>query len=285
MQHEDWKAWRAMGLGASDSPIIMGISPYKTRFQLWLEKTGQAQSSDGNWATRRGHELEPKARSQYELENNRDMPPAFLEHKEFPFIRASLDGYGDNIVLEIKCPGAEDHALALAGKVPEKYFPQLQHQLLVTGARECHYYSFDGEKGALVQVGHDLDYQGKLLEKLKEFWQLVQTNTPPELVDRDYKDVEDSAVKFMVMQWLSAKEAADSAKELQDELAAKITAQLKDHPRWRHAGVKIQYIKRKGNVDYKKIPELTGIDLDKYRGKSSSFWQLSAPKVSEVLES
>lgn len=285
MEHEAWKQWRAGGLGASDTPVIMNVSPWKTRFQLWEEKCGISKPWDGNSATRRGHELEPIARAQYELEHNIDMPPAFVEHKEFPFIRASLDGYGNGIVLEIKAPGADDHALAVSGKVPEKYYPQLQHQLLVTGASCAHYYSFDGEKGVLVQVDNDLEYQAKLLKELRLFWDLVQTKTPPTLTDRDYKSIDDSGVKYMVMQWLAAKEAADSAKALQDELADKITAKLKDHPRWQHAGVKIQNISRKGNVDYKKIPELTGVDLEQYRGKPVSFWQLSAPKVSEGLES
>jgi len=285
MEKQEWHKWRNAGLGASDAPTVMGVSPYKTRFQLWQEKIGEAKGFDGNWATQRGHDLEPKARAQYELEHNVSMPPAFIEHPVFPFIRASLDGYGNNIVLEIKAPGTEDHSLAVAGKVPEKYYPQLQHQLLVTGASCAHYYSFDGERGALVQVAHDLEYQARLLKELQLFWDLVQTKTPPALVDKDYKAIEDSGVKYMVMQWLAAKEAADSAKLLQDELAEKITAKLKGHPRWQHAGVKIQNISRKGNIDYKKIPELKGIDLEQYRGKPVSFWQLSAPKVSEDPES
>ena len=276
----DWHKWRREGLGASDSPVIMSLSPYRTRFQLWEEKVNGTKS-EGNWATRRGHDLEPRARAQYELEMNQAMPPAFLEHPVHPFIRASLDGFGNNTVLEIKCPGAEDHALAVAGKVPEKYYPQLQHQLLVSSAAVAHYYSFDGERGALVQVLPDAEYIKQLLQKLTQFWHLVQTRTPPELEERDYKTIQDKDVKVLVMQWLAARQASIAAASLEDELKEKITAQLSGHPRWRHAGVKIQSITRKGNIDYKKIPELSGVDLEQYRGKPVSFWQLSSPKVSE----
>lgn len=280
MESNEWHEWRRNGIGASDSPVVMGVSPYRTRFQLWDEKVNGTKS-DGNWATKRGHDLEPRARAQYELEMNQDMPPAFLEHPVHPFIRASLDGYGNNTVLEIKCPGAEDHALAVAGKVPEKYYPQLQHQLLVSSSAVAHYYSFDGERGALVQVLPDAEYIKKLLKELQSFWNLVQTKIPPELEERDYKTVQDKDVKALVMQWLAARQASVAAATLEEELKDKITAQLGSHPRWRHAGVRIQHQTRRGNVDYKKIPELSGVDLEKYRGRPVSFWQLSAPKVSE----
>ena len=279
MEKQEWHKWRSEGIGASDSPVVMGVSPYKTRFQLWQEKTGEETNDQGNWATRRGNELEPRARAQYELEMNQDMPPAFMEHPHFPFIRASLDGYGNNTVLEIKCPGKEDHALAVEGKVPEKYYPQLQHQLLVTSAAVAHYYSFDGERGALVQVVPDLPYIKTLLKELQSFWHLVQTRTPPEMVDRDYKTVQDKDVKTLIMQWIAAKQASTAAANLESELKDRITDQLKGHPRWRHAGVKIQYITKKGTIDYKKHP---GVNWEDYRGKPTSYWQLSAPKVPEV---
>lgn len=38
---QEWEKFRLQKIGASDAPIIMGVSPWKTPFQLWLEKTGQ----------------------------------------------------------------------------------------------------------------------------------------------------------------------------------------------------------------------------------------------------
>lgn len=59
-----WLQWRNAGVTASDMPIIMGLSPYKTVFQLWLEKTGRANPPDlsGNPHVQRGHALEDVAR-------------------------------------------------------------------------------------------------------------------------------------------------------------------------------------------------------------------------------
>src|SRR5690606_5098444 len=118
-----------------------------------------------NWATQRGTDLEPKARALYELEHELDMYATLVEHDTYPFLRASLDGFNEQArtVLEIKCPGKEDHEKAVKGEVPEKYFPQLQHQLLVANAVEAHYWSYDGNGStALVTVKPNKEYQAKL---------------------------------------------------------------------------------------------------------------------------
>lgn len=50
-------------IGGSDIPIIMGISPFKTRFDLLLEKAGLKENNfEGNAYTEYGNILEPKIR-------------------------------------------------------------------------------------------------------------------------------------------------------------------------------------------------------------------------------
>ncbi len=41
----EWHAFRRKRIGASDAPVIMGISPWKTPYQLWIEKTSGIESS------------------------------------------------------------------------------------------------------------------------------------------------------------------------------------------------------------------------------------------------
>lgn len=51
-------------IGGSDIPIIMGISPFKTRFDLLLEKAGLKENDfEGNEFTEYGNVLEPKIRN------------------------------------------------------------------------------------------------------------------------------------------------------------------------------------------------------------------------------
>lgn len=168
----DWHKWRALGIGASEAAAIMGVSPYMTIVDLYEQKVGLKPGFKGNWATERGNLLEPKARADYELRHEIEAPPALVVHSKYDYLRASLDGYNPErgIVLEIKCPGEKDHKLALEGKVPVHYYPQVQHQLMVTAAQIGHYYSFKGERGVLVEVKPDWDYMQELLRKEIEFW-------------------------------------------------------------------------------------------------------------------
>lgn len=202
---DDWEKWRRQGIGASDAPIIMGVSPWTTRKQLWEQKLGISPPFKGNWATERGNRLEPVARAAYELEFARDMPPRLVEHKDHPWMRASLDGFNeiDNIVLEIKIPGKKSHECAKKGKIPDCYYAQVQHQLFVTGAKEAHYYSYYNTapkdcpevwEGVNVVTTIDEEYCKKLFELEKEFWECVQSKTPPKilLLHQPPTDVQDS---------------------------------------------------------------------------------------------
>ena len=63
---EAWLDWRRGGVGASDAPAIMGVSPWMDVEALWLEKTGRATGRPSSFAMRRGQLLEPEARARPE---------------------------------------------------------------------------------------------------------------------------------------------------------------------------------------------------------------------------
>jgi len=194
----EWLKWRQAGLGASDAPVVMGVSPFTTRFELWLEKTGKGERPEFHpmaiKAMARGTLLEPEARKAYEksVEDkyglNVTFEPLNVIHEQYDYIRASLDGYNTTVnrIVEIKCPGKVDLAEAAKGRVPKKYLPQVQLQLMVTGAVACDYFTYDGEKGTSIEVLPDLAYQQKLLAEMIAFWGLVQKKVPPSL---SFKDV------------------------------------------------------------------------------------------------
>lgn len=183
---KQWYAWRNKGLGASNAPAIMGVSPWTTRFQLWAEMTGLLPRPEANRfqiaAMERGKLLEDAVRQWYARRTGLILEADVnAEHPDYEFLRASLDGWRDDdgIVREIKCPGEADHKTALSGKVPVKYIPQVQAQMMVTGAQKAEYVSFDGKDGVIVPVARDDQYIAKLLTESVAFWELVQTKTPP----------------------------------------------------------------------------------------------------------
>jgi len=282
METNQWHAWRAEGIGASDAPIIMSVSPWNTPYGLWEQKTKRVTKDFSNWATDRGNRLEPKARALYEFQTGLSLPATLVVNEQFPFVRASLDGYDaeKGIILELKCPGKEDHDKAVVGKVPEKYWPQVQHQLLACPqAKEVHYVSYDGETLATVIIVRDEAYQKELFEKLCAFWKCVKEDQPPELTDKDFKKVRSEELEVKITELLKLKNQIKVLGALQQQIEDSIYEDEKVVGRRVLVGKwKINLCYRKGNVDYNKVDELKGVDLEKYRKKPSSYRMITEVK-------
>ena len=89
-------------IGGSDIAIIMGISHFKTRFDLLLEKAGlQENEFTGNEYTEYGNVLEPKIRN-YINEQKISLKPFREDKKIVGDIRCHVDGFNGETVLEIK---------------------------------------------------------------------------------------------------------------------------------------------------------------------------------------
>jgi putative phage-type endonuclease len=276
MSREAWLEWRRQGIGASDAPVIMEVSPWTTPYQLWEVKTGLVIKEDtGNWATDRGNRLEEVARSLYELKTGFDIPPKLVTHPEHEWIRASLDGYNEthNFLVEIKCPGADDHAKAMQGLIPEKYYPQIQHQLLASGAAKAHYISYDGADSlVIVEILPDGEYINQLYEKERDFWDLVTSNTAPELSPRDVKVIDTPGLLDLANRYIELDEQAKGIEKEMKAIKAQLSedAEVSRYVRCSLNRLNITRTVRKGAVDYEAIGELEGVDLDAYRKKGTS---------------
>jgi putative phage-type endonuclease len=180
---EQWSNWRSQGIGGSDAAGIMGVSPWVDRSKLLVLKTWPAsqkgEKKENTEAMRRGIELEPIARRTYEEQTGLSVTPVCVVHDDYPWMLASLDGLSPDLkfAVEIKCANMEVHQQALNGKVTDYYWPQVQHQLLVTGLGALHFYNYSrarkfskADSLALVIVEPDLEYQARLLEEEKKFW-------------------------------------------------------------------------------------------------------------------
>lgn len=97
-------------IGGSDIPIIMNLSPFKSRFDLLLEKAGYKEDSfEGNIYTEYGNKLEPKIRD-YVNKTFCNGDTSFIEGKhireatgdEIIGVRIHTDGENDNEILEVK---------------------------------------------------------------------------------------------------------------------------------------------------------------------------------------
>jgi len=187
----EWHAKRALGIGGSDVAAILGISPFKTAYALWLDKTKRVQPVDiSNLPfVRRGVEGEIIARALFEEQTNRSYKPKNWEIPNSPF-RANDDGYSldFNETIEIKCMGKEKHEEARLGKIPDYYLCQIHYVLAVSSARLCQFISFQPETQDLIVIPVELEQsrREKLLMIVKDWWdEHVVKDIPPPLTPKD----------------------------------------------------------------------------------------------------
>jgi putative phage-type endonuclease len=265
----EWLAYRLSKRNASESAAVMGISPWTTPYQLWLAKTGR-KSQTVTSAMQRGTDLEPVARQAYEEQSGLVMQPLVLELGAYS---ASLDGMtleGD-LILEIKCPvrGTRSDLWqdVQAGTVPEHYAVQVQHQLMVSGARHAHLWVFDGSQGLL----HVIERDDAQMKRIRGAWDAFQPylagDVPPPLSEGDTVLRTDSAWAAAAQAFATAKQHADDAAETLDKARLALIG-LAQEPKEQGAGVTVTRFWKQGNVDYKKVPALQGVNLDVYRGRA-----------------
>ena len=266
---EQWLAHRRGLRNASESAAVLGISPWCTPYQLWLLKTGRAEP-DVNVAMRRGTALEPAARAAYEERTGQIMQPLVLQDGLYS---ASLDGMtlAGDLIVEIKVPfKGRDSALwrdVEAGQVPGYYAAQIQHQLMVSGAAAAHLWVYDGTDGLLLLIPRDDVTMAAIREGWNAFQPFLDEDRPPPLTDADTVQRQDEAWVQAALAYTQAKQAAQASDEALEGARQALVA-LTRHPREQGGGVSVTRFWKAGSVDYKKVVELQGLDLERYRGRS-----------------
>ena len=267
----EWLEFRKNHVGASDAPVIMKTSPWKTPFQLWKEKLSLAEPQT-NYAMQQGHENEPIAKAVLEEKLGMPLQSKIKLHNQRSWMMASMDAvsFDERTVAEIKCPGKNDHAIALSGRVPEKYVAQLQHQIEVCNVEMVYYFSFYAGDGVLLKLYRDDKYIKTLLNEEEKFWECINTFESPELTERDFVYHGDARWQHL----------ADRLKEIkklitEEDAIKKELIELANGQNAMGAGIKVAKCMRKGAVDYNAIQELRDIDLNAYRKKPVEYWRIS----------
>lgn len=278
---QQWLESRRNYIGASDAPVLMGVRKWKTndgRFKtpalLWREKLGLEDMDCDNPATRFGKENESIAREDFEYQVGKKVPPIIVYHPVHSFIRATLDGMSEDgtLAVEIKCANAEDHDSALRGTCPHHYYAQLQHQLMCTGHSEMAYFSFHQGSGVIAYIKRNEAFIERLLKEEIAFWKNVTELTEPPLCEEDYvqqdDDWADCADRLFEIKE-SIKVLEQSEKLFEDKLK-----RLSDNQNSMAGGYVFTVSTRKGTVDYSQVPELEGVNVEKYRKQSTQSWRL-----------
>lgn len=262
----EWHDHRHAHRNASETPAVLGVSPWITPYQLWLQRTNRAQVEITK-PMRHGTQLEPLAREAYEQLTGNVMQPLVMIEGDYS---ASLDGItlDGGLILEIKCPfKGRDSELWKAvseGVIPEHYRWQIETQLMVSGASVANLWVFDGSEGILVEQRPEREDWPRIAEGWDGFMQFVAKDTPPPLTDRDTLVRTDADWHQAAEAYVALKAEADAVSARLDEAKAKLVG-LAHHPSEKGGGVQVTRYWKAGNVSYSKIPELVGVDVERYR--------------------
>jgi len=281
---DEWKEWRRSRGNASEVAALMGCAPWfpATPYQLWTVKTGRAEVAESD-AMRRGSALEPAARAYAEELFGEVFEPQVCELGR---LSASLDGltFDGSTVLEIKCPAKGKYSetwkhVAEHGRPPEHYLWQIQQQLLCSGAKLARFVVCHAEGEQITDAIHcdvlpDLQMHEAIKAAWAQFFEHLDSDTPPPLTERDVREREDAEWAAAAQAWREAKQRLDKAKTAEAE-ARKALLALAGEQSTVGAGVKATRYFVAGNVDYKRAAEDAGVDLSKYQKPGRWQWRLT----------
>jgi putative phage-type endonuclease len=174
-------------IGGSDIAAILGISPWKTAYELWEEKTTdwqEASSEERDKVLRRGKKLEPMVIEMLQDEHDVWVLQRNQIHvdKEFPFLRAEIDfeyviqsdgpdrvGNGD--VKTVHPYAAGDWGVEGSDEFPAYYGAQFQFGLMVTGRTHTKVGALIGADDLRVyEVDRDEEIIAYIRKAAVDFW-------------------------------------------------------------------------------------------------------------------
>lgn len=314
---EKWHAWRKEGITASMIPVIMGMSPYMTPYELWAELVGLKEPDDlsNNYHVQRGVEQEPEARDAVETEFGKPYMPVCVEADHEPLFKASLDGLykkgTEKEVLEIKCPCEKIYLeiLELKGAAPtfQMYVAQVQWQLNCSGANTGRlYFYLRGKKPISTLIRLNDAFIEKAERAAVDFWKRVQSNHAPEMIAGRDKVVYDTPISNTDKTWLARveqfkeksahlselKRKTDAVKADLKQLEAYFTEQIPDDVQtFVKDGIRATRVVKAGSVDHSKLISMLELEMnviipstfiDDSRREGSTYFRITIQDGSEV---
>lgn len=288
-----WLDWRSVGVTATDAAILLGLSPYKTVWRLWAEKTGYAVPEDlsSNPNVQRGIRNEGVARRAYEDKHDELLLPVCIESVSMPILRASLDGLDSNgIPVELKCPALSTwDEVKLKGEEStafKLYNPQVQHQIHVSKADFgwLVFYNVDTKEMIEFKILKD-DKMCQEIETLAvAFWDSVlNKKEPTKDPERDVYIPEDEDAqswilaaenyRFFEAEVQELKKRIKELEEQQKPYLEEMKGLMGEYYSADYCGVMVTRYMTSGRIDYKKLAEdkasPTEDELEQYRGEAS----------------
>lgn len=197
----EWLKARKTGIGGSDVAAVLGLSPWRSPLDVWLDKTGRAEPQEENDAMYWGAKFEALVAQKYSEESGNEVRRvnSILRSKEYPMLIGNIDRavctekgklpvvkgeFRTPKILECKTAAVKSEAWGDEGtdEIPDYYLTQCLHYLGLTGCECCDVaVLFTGpRKFGIYTVMADSDVIGEMSARLADWWETyVAKDTPP----------------------------------------------------------------------------------------------------------
>jgi len=267
---EAWLDFRRNRRNASETSVVLGISPYQKPMQLARIKRGEAKQYT-NAAMSRGSAYEAEARAWYECETGIFGEPAVVELEPYA---ASLDFWNQEkrIVVDFKVPSSESSDLwqmALKGDCPAYYACQLQHQAALVDADilQLAVYMPELKDGRIITIERSAKAWEEIRQAWDSFWteyMLPESLQDDERTDQDWLD--------SVERYRAAKTAYDAANSLLESIKEELI-ELANKQSAKGCGLTLTKTEKPGSVKWAEVAKALNPPADlvaKYTGKAST---------------
>ena len=234
LSYTEWLTWRQKGIGGSDAGAVVGLNPYKSPIDVYVEKTSEeVQAKEPNEAMRLGTDLEEYVAKRWEEATGKKVRRNnfMMAHNDYPWMVANVDRevVGENAILECKTASTYSADKWKDGETPQQYVIQCLHYMAVTGAEKCYLACLIFSKGLEYRViERDEDTINALIDIEKEFWNeyVLKNQLPPpdgsdaadECIRALYPESEASTYASLDETYISRCKRLDQITELKKEL-------------------------------------------------------------------
>lgn len=278
LTRDEWLQERQSGLGGSDAGTILGVNKWKSKTQLFFEKTNPELNQEiDNEYIYWGNVLENIVAKEFENRTGKRVrrDNRMLRHPEHEFMFANMDRVvvGEKALLECKTTSQYNKDLWEGDDIPAQYLCQVQHYMAVTGYEKAYVAVLCGGNNFIMkEIERDEELIEMLIDAEKNFWENnIQAGVIPEIDGSDatsdfinhmYKDIdnEEIALGEDVNTLLKGIEACKRDIKETKELQSKYENQLKDQLGHNIAGKTESYLvtwkpQTRKSLDSKRLKE------------------------------
>ena len=249
LNNQDFTRDRHLYLGGSDIGAILGLSPYRTPLEVWMEKTGKTTNQIDNLPIRFGNFAEDFVAKEYALQTQHSLIhyPKPISHPKHPYLVGHIDRFvmpssqqdqeelfDKNGICKalhlLECKTANPFNQSQWGEsgtnqIPLSYLVQCLWYLAITNLERADLaVLFSNQDFRIYTITRDLELEKMMIDQALHFWEnYVLTNlAPPASCEADYQHLFPSELKGKFAEANSDLfEMVLHFHELQDEIKSK----------------------------------------------------------------